>query len=103
MLTTPPRLKYLFRRDPHFGIPGLLALPDRLQKLVVTRVFRRSSGQEYDVHHIYCYAGSIARFFPGRKIFQGVGQPPSNKLAHVFWQIRQRFSWERLLIWKVGA
>jgi ubiquinone/menaquinone biosynthesis C-methylase UbiE len=103
MLTTPPRLKYLFRRDPHFGIPGLLVLPDRLQKLVATRVFRRTSGPEYDVQHIYCYAGSIARFFPGRKIFQGVGQPPSNKLAQVFWQIRQRFSWERLLIWKVGA
>jgi len=103
MLTTPPRLKYLFRRDPHFGIPGLLALPDRLQRLVVTRVFRRTSDRDYDVQHIYCYAGSIARFFPGRKIFQGVGQPPSNKLAKVFWQIRQRFSWERLLIWKVDA
>jgi ubiquinone/menaquinone biosynthesis C-methylase UbiE len=103
MLTTPPRLKYLFRRDPHFGIPGLLALPDRLQRLIVTRVFRRASSRDYDVQHIYCYAGSIARFFPGRKVFQGVGQPPSNKLAQVLWQIRQRFSWERLLIWKVGA
>lgn len=103
MLTTPPRLKYLFRRDPHFGIPGLLVLPDRLQRLVVTRIFRRVSGREYDVQHIYCYAGSIARFFPGRKIIQGVEPPPPNRLARMFWQIRQRFSWERLLIWKAGA
>ncbi|MBW8878945.1 MAG: class I SAM-dependent methyltransferase [Acidobacteria bacterium] len=103
MLTTPPRLKYLFRRDPHFGIPGLLALPDGLQRLVVTRIFRRVSRREYDVQHIYCYAGSIARLFPGRKIFQGVGQPPSNVVARLFWSIRQRFSWERLLIWKVDA
>ncbi|HEV7507202.1 MAG TPA: class I SAM-dependent methyltransferase [Thermoanaerobaculia bacterium] len=103
MLTTPPRLKYLFRRDPHFGIPGLLALPDRLQKLMVTRVFRRTSSQEYDVQHIYSYAGSIARFFPGRKMFQGVGRPPSSKAARMLWQIRQRFAWERLLIWKIGA
>ncbi|MFY9821793.1 MAG: class I SAM-dependent methyltransferase [Thermoanaerobaculia bacterium] len=103
MLTTPPRLKYLFRRDPHFGIPGLLALPDRLQKLVVTRVFRRTSSPEYDVQHIYCYAGSIARLFPGRKIFQGVGQPPASKAARILWQLRQRFSWERLLIWKIDA
>jgi ubiquinone/menaquinone biosynthesis C-methylase UbiE len=103
MLTTPPRLKYLFRRDPHFGIPGLLALPDRLQRLVVTRVFRRTSSRDYDVQHIYCYAGSIARLFPGRKIFQGVGQPPSNKLAQVIWHIRQRFSWERLFIWKADS
>jgi ubiquinone/menaquinone biosynthesis C-methylase UbiE len=103
MLTTPPRLKYLFRRDPHFGILGLLLLPDRLQRLVVTHVFRRASGRDYDVQHIYCYAGSIARLFPGRKIFQGLGQPPSTKVARMFWQIRQRFSWERLLIWKVDA
>jgi ubiquinone/menaquinone biosynthesis C-methylase UbiE len=102
MVTTPPRLKYLFRRDPHFGIPGLLALPDRLQKLVVTRILRRTSGREYDVQHIYCYAGSIARLFPGRKIFQGMGQPPSSKALRMLWQIRQRFSWERLLIWKIG-
>ena len=102
MVTTPPRLKYLFRRDPHFGIPGLLALPDRLQKLVVTRLLRRTSGREYDVQHIYCYAGSIARLFPGRKIFQGVGQPPPSKASRLLWQIRQRFSWERLLIWKAG-
>src|SRR5207253_2021224 len=27
MLATPARLKYLFRPDPHFGIPGLLLLP----------------------------------------------------------------------------
>lgn len=102
MLTTPPRLKYLFRRDPHFGIPGLLALPDRLQKLVVTRLLRRTSSREYDVQHIYGYAGSIARLFPGRKIFQGVGEPPSSKAARMLWQIRQRFFWERLLIWKAG-
>ena len=70
MVTTPPRLKYLFRRDPHFGIPGLLALPDRLQKLVVLDD-RRTSGREYDVQHIYCYAGSIARLFPGRKSLPG--------------------------------
>ncbi|HEX4964935.1 MAG TPA: class I SAM-dependent methyltransferase [Thermoanaerobaculia bacterium] len=103
VLTTPPRLKYLFRRDPHFGIPALLALPDRLQRFVVTRIFRRAGDGDYDVQHVYGYAGSIARFFPGPKLFQGVGRPPSNPLARRVWSLLQRFAWERLLIWKLES
>src|SRR5688572_33287524 len=71
VITTPARLRFLLRRDPHFGIPGLLLLPDRAQRWVATMtgIVPRD---EYDVQHIYWYAGSIARLFPSRETFQAV-------------------------------
>ena len=45
LVTTPPRWRYAFRPDPHFGIRFLLLLPPRLQRAVAAaRGFR-------DVHH----------------------------------------------------
>ena len=103
VLTTPARLRFLFRRDPHFGIPGLLLLPDAAQRFVATRVARVIPRDEYDVAHIYWYAGSIARLFPDRAVFQAVGAPPENPLARKLWSLTQRFAWQRCIIVKVSS
>ncbi len=100
VLTTPARLKFLFRRDPHFGIPGLLLLPDGLQRWVATKLTRTVKEADYDVAHIYWYTGSLARMFPSRDMFQAVGAPPANPLARKFWSLMQRFTWERCIIRK---
>lgn len=51
MITTPARLRHLFGRDPHYGIPGLLLLPDRLQRAVGSFLLGRTTS--YDVEHIF--------------------------------------------------
>lgn len=102
VLTTPARLRFLFRRDPHFAIPGLLLLPDRLQRWLVTKVARVVPPGEYDVVHIYWYAGSLARLFPSRAWFQAVGSPPEHALARWGWSVLQRVAWTRCLVGKAG-
>jgi ubiquinone/menaquinone biosynthesis C-methylase UbiE len=100
VLTTPARLRYLFRRDPHFGIPGLLMLPDRMQKRLAAGLLKVVRPDEYDVEHIYWYAGTIARLFgPGHQL-QAVGSPPANAMLRKAWSYWQRVVWERLVIVK---
>lgn len=102
VLTTPARLRFLLRRDPHFAVPGLLLLPDAMQKWLVTRVLRRLPAGEYDVSHIYAYAGSIVRLFPGRRSIQAIGAPPKGPFAKRLWSLAQRFLWQRLIIRKLA-
>jgi SAM-dependent methyltransferase len=66
VVITPARAPLLFRRDPHYGIRGLLLLPNEVQRILVDRVFRRG-GNPYDVEHTFWSAGEIARLFPGPK------------------------------------
>jgi SAM-dependent methyltransferase len=103
VVTTPARVRFLLRRDPHFGIPGLLLLPDHLQRVVATRIARVVPPNEYDVHHIYWYAGSLARLFPGRDAFQAIGDPPHNPVLRKLWSLSQRFVWERCIVRKLPA
>ncbi len=98
MITTPARLFYLFRADPHFGVPLLLLLPDRAQRWVVTKLLRRVAPAAYDVEHTFWYAGSIARLFPGHQRLQCVDHAGPTAPAW-FWQ---RFVWRRLVIQKAG-
>ena len=63
LITTPPRLRFLFRPDPHFGIRGLLLVPAAMQRRIASR---RGYGQPHHyVGRIFSSAGQIARFFPG--------------------------------------
>lgn len=99
MVTTPARVRYWFRRDPHYDIPGLLLLPDGLQRWVATRVLRRV--EHYDVQHIYWHTSEIARLFRGATRFEGFwnydyGGSLGDKIAHVF----RKFFWDRLVIVK---
>jgi 2-polyprenyl-3-methyl-5-hydroxy-6-metoxy-1,4-benzoquinol methylase len=63
LITTPARLRFLFRPDPHFGIRGLLLVPPSLQRRIASR---RGYGQPHHyVGRIFSSAGQIARLFPG--------------------------------------
>jgi SAM-dependent methyltransferase len=96
LLTTPARLRHLLGPDPHFGVPGLLLLPDRLQKWTVTRLLKILPPETYDVVHVYWYSGSIARLFPGHEIFQALGPRDASRL----WSLGQRLVWRGFLIHK---
>jgi len=95
MITTPPRLRFLFRRDPHYGIRGLLLLPDALQRFVGERALPRKD--MYDVEHIFGHVESIARCFPGPKRVETLW----NASPHGRWWFPLRhFLWDRIVIWK---
>ena len=61
VVLTPARLAYAFRRDPHFGIRGLLLLPNAVQRFIVDRILKRTPA--YDVTHTYWHAREIVRLF----------------------------------------
>jgi len=72
-ITTPARLRYFNRPDPHYGVRGLLALPNFAQRFVVNRVLgmrtatmQGTSVPAYDVEHTFWHYREIARLFPGR-------------------------------------
>jgi SAM-dependent methyltransferase len=63
LITTPARLRFLFRPDPHFGIRGLLIVPAAMQRRIASR---RGYGQPHHyVGRIFSSSGQIARLFPG--------------------------------------
>ena len=61
LISTPPRLVFARRPDPHFQIPFLVALPDFLQRVVAGWL---RPGIPYNVTHIYGTTWGIARQFP---------------------------------------
>jgi SAM-dependent methyltransferase len=61
LLTTPPRVRYLFAPDPHFGIRGLLMLPAFLQRKAAAR--RGFAGEHHFVDRIYWSIFQVARMF----------------------------------------
>ena len=72
-VTTPARVRYFHRPDPHYGVRGLLMLPNFLQRIMVNRVLRMrtataqgTSIPAYDVEHTFWHYRGIARLFPGR-------------------------------------
>ena len=56
-VTTPARLRYLLRRDPHYGIRFLVALPDRVQQRLV---LRRGYTDLHHTERIYWSAAGIS-------------------------------------------
>lgn len=65
-VTTPPRLRYLLGRDPHYDVPGLLLLPDRAQRLLFERVL--APGEAYAVVHTFWTAAGVLRCLPGLRM-----------------------------------
>ena len=72
LVSTAARMRYVLAPDPHYGIRGLVALPNGLQRVVVDSVFRRRSTAPdgtpqpaYDVARTYTHVREIARLFPG--------------------------------------
>jgi SAM-dependent methyltransferase len=61
LVSTPPRLKFALKRDPHYGIPGLAVLPDILQRFVAKRLLGHA---DYNVEHLYATSWGVSRQFP---------------------------------------
>ncbi len=113
MITTPQRVKYLLRPDPHYNVRGLLWFPNFVQRFIVTKLLRRKYVSHdlkplvvYDVDHIYFHVREISRLFPGEKIvepmYDAVFRPGtfarfSRDWFH--WHLRE-FFWDRILIFK---
>jgi ubiquinone/menaquinone biosynthesis C-methylase UbiE len=112
LITTPARVRFLLARDPHFGVPGLGALPNSLQRFVVNHVVRRRigglQGEQWpasDVEHIYWSVDEIARLFPGAcgveglytKVLSGAARPPSRE----WWRYKyRRFLFDHVRLYK---
>jgi len=65
-VTTPPRLRFLLGRDPHYGLPGLLLLPDGLQRRLFEGLLR--PGQPYEVVHTFWSVAGVLRTLPGLQL-----------------------------------
>jgi len=114
MLTTPPRLRYLLRRDPHFDIWGLLALPEGLQRLVATRLLKRAvvvggEGENivsYDVHRTYWHVNQIASLFPEPRETEVTWDNPfpgRTRIQRSIWYRLRNLLWHRIVIKKPEA
>jgi len=64
-ITTPPRLRYLLRRDPHYNIRFLAALPTKWQHRLAAR---HDYTDVYHTERLYWSARGIARLFPGSRV-----------------------------------
>jgi len=61
LVSTPPRLKFALKPDPHYGIRGLALLPDALQRFVAKRLYGHA---DYNVCHLYATSWGVGRQFP---------------------------------------
>lgn len=82
-ITTPPRLRYLFDRDPHYGIWGLLLLPSRTQQRLA---LRRGFPELYHTERIYFLCRSIVHIFSGFKLKTILSRWKPRTLHHVLWE-----------------
>lgn len=100
MITTPARFKYLFKRDPHFSIFGLLLFPNKVQKFIAKKIFKI---KDYDVEKIFFSPFSILRLFPKpRRIYflYNEAKPPASKLGIFYNKTIRKFLFDRILISK---
>lgn len=103
MITTPARLRHLFGPDPHYGIKRLLLFPNAIQRLIATKLLRRT--KSYDVEHIFWSAAGIARMFPGGKLINVSWNDPfpgPTRYHNAVWYRLRNCLWDRLLIQKPG-
>ena len=102
MITTPARLRFLWKPDPHYQVRGLAALPDAMQRRVIVDKLKLTDS--YDVEHLFWSAGGIIRMFPNRARVETLvaipwpGRP--RNLKEVLWKIFRRWLWDRIVIWK---
>jgi SAM-dependent methyltransferase len=83
LLSTPPRLKFALKRDPHFGIPGLALLPDAFQRFVAKGLCGHA---DYNVCHLYATSWGVGRQFPRAAFRSQVICPHrSDWTRHIAW------------------
>jgi ubiquinone/menaquinone biosynthesis C-methylase UbiE len=102
MITTPARLRFLTRPDPHYQVRGLMLLPDRAQRRVIVDKLKLT--KTYDVEHIFWTAGGVIRLFPKRgRVETLVAIPPPGRprnLRELLWKLFRRLLWDRIVIYK---
>ena len=98
---TPARWKFVFRRDPHFGIPALLLLPDAWQRIAATRFLRRVAPARYDVTHTFWTLRGLAGLFPNASSVEPLFNRP--RPGSRLWRRFRRFLWDRVLVTKAGV
>ena len=103
MITTPARLRHLFGRDPHYGIPGLLLLPDRLQRAVGSFLLERTTS--YDVEHIFWSVDEITSLFSrhapvGVDVLWNHNWPGPVSIREFLWHRYRHWWWDRIVIRK---
>ena len=102
MITTPARLRFLTRPDPHYQVRGLMLLPDRLQRRVIVDKLKLT--RTYDVEHIFWTAGGVIHLFPHRGRVETLvaipwpGRP--RNLREALWKLFRRLLWDRIVIYK---
>ena len=102
MITTPARLRFLWKPDPHYQVRGLAALPDAMQRRVVVEKLKLTDS--YDVQHLFWTAGGMIRMFPNRGRIETLvaipwpGRPRNVK--EVLWKVFRRLLWDRIVIYK---
>lgn len=100
MITTPARFKYLLRKDPHFGILGLLLFPNKIQKFISEKIFKV---EDYDVERTFFSPFSILRLFPKpRSIYFLYNEPlhRENIFEKIYKKTFRKFFFDKLLIRK---
>ncbi|MEJ5167398.1 MAG: class I SAM-dependent methyltransferase [Thermoanaerobaculia bacterium] len=100
MITTPSRFKYLFRKDPHFSIFGLLLFPNKVQKIIAKKIFKID---DYDVEKIYFSPFSILKLFPKpRSIYFLYNEPlhRENLFEKIYKKTFRKFFFDKILVRK---
>lgn len=90
LLTTPPKWRYALRRDPHFGIWGMAALPPLLQRRIAAWHGYREP--HHYVDRLYRSVPQVARLFPCARV--------RDVLTRAFPWLR-RWSFDSLVLQKV--
>jgi len=101
MITTPCRWKYLFKRDPHFGIFFLLLFPNKIQKLLVEKFFKRT--KNYDIEKIFFSPFSILRLFPKPRSIYFLYNEPLHKeslFEKAYRKTLRKYFFDKILIKK---
>jgi SAM-dependent methyltransferase len=81
-VTTPPRLRYLFAPDPHYGIRGLAALPMPLQRFLFARL---RPAERFEVEHLFWSAWGVVRTMPGVRIVEITSRNWAGPLRRLDW------------------
>lgn len=84
-ITTPPRVRFLLRRDPHYGVRFLALLPSRLQQKIALRL---GFGELHHTEKLYTSVGSIAAVFDGTRVFTVLSR----------WRRFKRFLWDVIVL-----
>ena len=91
VMTTPARLGWIFRRDPHFNIRFLLLFPPSIQRKVAAR--RGFGAPHHFVDRIYTDARTLERMFPDCRITRTLKRS----------RLPARWFWEALILRKVQS